>query len=57
MNKIIPTAIRFSFTILISSLIMASNQNLSPTQNKLETDAKLLSADATQAEAGSKKGQ
>lgn len=47
MSKIIPTAIRFGFTVLISPLIMTSNQNLSPTQNKLETDVMLLSADAT----------
>lgn len=30
MNKIIPTAIRFSFTVLISSPITTNNQNLSP---------------------------
>lgn len=47
MSKIIPTAIRFGFTVLISPLIMTSNQNLSPTQNKLETDVMLISADAT----------
>lgn len=40
MNKIVPTAIRFRFTILISSLIRTNNQNLSPIQNKLETDVK-----------------
>lgn len=43
MNKIIPTAIRFSFTFLISSLITTSNQKLSLVQNKLETDVKLPS--------------
>lgn len=57
MNKIIPTAIRFSFTFLISSLIMTSNQKLSPVQNKLETDVKLLSVAATGGEMGSKIGQ
>lgn len=46
MNKIIPTAIRFGFTVLISPLITTSNQNLSPIQNKLETDVMLRSADA-----------
>lgn len=56
MNKIIPTAIRFGFTVLISPLTMTSNQNLSPIQNKLETDVMLLSADATQ-EVTSKIGQ
>jgi hypothetical protein len=57
MNKIIPAVIAFSFSIPISSLIMAYNQNLSPMQNKLVTDVKLLSADAMQAETGSKIGQ
>ena len=57
MNKIIPTAIRFSFTFVISSLITTSNQKLSPVQNKLETDVKLLSVAATQGEMGSKTGQ
>lgn len=54
MNKIIPTAIRFGFTVLISSLITTSNQNLSPIQNKLETDGKLPSVDATGGERSSK---
>ena len=30
MNKIIPTAIRVGFTVLISPRITTSNQNLSP---------------------------
>ena len=57
MNKIIPTAIRFSFTFVISSLITTSNQKLSLVQNKLETDVKLLSVAATQGEMVSKTGQ
>lgn len=57
MNKIIPTAIRFNFTFLISYLITTSNQKLSPVQNKLETDVKLLSVAAERGEMGSKLGQ
>lgn len=56
MNKIIPTAIRFGFTVLISPLITTSSQNLSSIQNKLETDVMLESADARR-ELSSKIGQ